>query len=127
MKRFAGLCALLILVIAGVAEATVPATLSYQGLLKDPSGQVIPDGTYSLRFRLYNVAVGGAHIWTETQLLPVTDGVFSAVLGTVIPLTLPFDAPYWISLQPAGSTELPRVELTSAPYALRAGVAEALV
>jgi hypothetical protein len=126
MTRTTGLCALVICVIAGIAAATVPATLSYQGLLKDSSGLVIPDGTYSLTFRLYNQASGGTVLWSEVQSLAVTDGVFSAVLGSVTALTLPFDATYWISLQVAGNPELPRVVLTSAPYALRAGVAEAL-
>ncbi len=127
MKRIAGLCALLLLATVNVATATVPATLSYQGLLKDASGVVIPNGTYSLTFRIYGQPSGGTALWTETQSLPVTDGVFSAVLGSVTPLTLNFDAQYWISLQVAGSPELPRVVLTSAPYSLRAGVAESLV
>jgi hypothetical protein len=127
MMRTIGLCALLILVAVGSAAATVPATMSYQGLLKDSSGLIIPDGTYSLTFRLYGQASGGAPLWNETQSLPVRDGVFSAVLGAVTPLTLAFDATYWISLQVSGNPELPRVVLSSAPYALRAGVAESLV
>jgi len=129
MKRIIGLCALAIWAIcaaAGIAAATVPSTLSYQGQLKDPGGQVIPDGTYGLTFRLYNQSSGGVPMWNESQSLAVRDGVFSAVLGSVTPLTLAFDAQYWISLQVAGDPELPRVVLTSAPYALRAGVAEAL-
>jgi trimeric autotransporter adhesin len=128
-KRTIGLCTLVIgsvWMITGIAAATVPATLSYQGLLKDSGGLVIPDGTYSLTFRLYSQASGGVPLWNESQSLAVRGGVFSAVLGSVTPLTLPFDAQYWISLQVAGNPELPRVVLTSAPYALRAGVAEAL-
>jgi hypothetical protein len=127
MKRILGLCVLMIWVSTGIATATVPATMSYQGQLQDPDGQVIPDGTYNLTFRLYGQSSGGAPLWNEVQSLPVRDGVFSAVLGSVTPLTLPFDAQYWISLQVAGDPELPRVVLTSTPYALRAAVAEALV
>lgn len=127
MRRIAGLCALLLLATTIVASATVPTTLSYQGLLKDAGGVVIPNGTYNLTFKIYNQSSGGAALWTEAQSLPVTDGVFSAVLGSVTPLTLPFDAQYWITLRVGADPELPRVALTSAPYALRAGVAEALV
>jgi hypothetical protein len=127
MMRIVGLCALLILVATGQAKALVPATLSYQGLLEDASGVLVPDGTYSLTFRLYNQAGGGTALWSETQSLPVSGGVFSAVLGSVTSITLPFDVQYWISLQVASNPELPRVVLTSAPYALRASVAESLV
>lgn len=126
MMRIIGLCALLILATVGSATATVPATMSYQGLLKDAGGLVIPDGDYNLTFRLFNQADGGAPLWSETQMLSARDGVFSAVLGSVTPLTLAFDAQYWISLQVAANPELPRVVLASVPYALRAGVAEAL-
>jgi hypothetical protein len=88
-----------ILVFAGSAAAAVPATMSYQGLLKDSSGLAIPDGTYSLTFRLYGQSSGGAPLWNETQALTVRDGLFSAVLGSVTPLTPAFDATYWIPLQ----------------------------
>jgi hypothetical protein len=127
MKRIVALCVVMIWASTGLATATVPASMSYQGLLKDPSGTNIPDGTYGLTFRLYSQSSGGAPLWSEAQSLPVQDGVFSAVLGSVTPLTLPFDAQYWISLQVAGDPELPRVVLTSTPYALRAAVAETLV
>jgi hypothetical protein len=57
--------------------------------------------------------------------LSVEDGVFSAVLGNTTPMALPFDVPYWLGISVEGETELtPRVELTSAPYASRAAVAD---
>lgn len=127
MKRIFGFCVLMIWLSAGIAAATVPATLSYQGHLEGPDGQVIPDGTYNLTFRLYSQSSGGVPLWNEVQSLWLRNGVFSAVMGSVTPLTLPFDAQYWISLQVGADPELPRVVLTSTPYALRAAVAETLV
>ena len=43
--------------------------MSYQGLLRTAIGNVVPDGNYTLTFRLYNVAAGGAALWTEAQTL----------------------------------------------------------
>ncbi len=128
IKLYSGIILLaMIAVLSSKALAAVPQTLSYQGLLKDAGGTVIPDGTYDVTFRIYNVPAGGAALWTETQSVQVRDGVFSAVLGIVNPLTLPFDAFYWISIRVAPDPELPRVVLTSAPYALRAAVADSVV
>jgi hypothetical protein len=100
--------------------------MSYQGVLKDAAGVPVPDGNYQLTFRLYNVASGGAALWTETQTLAVAGGILNATLGSVTPLSLAFDAQYWLGISVSGGAELtPRVQLTSAPYALRAAVADA--
>ena len=83
LGRAAVVCFALLL---GVSTAFAAETLSYQGLLKDPGGLVIPDGTYSLTFRLYSQSSGGAPLWNETQSLPVRDGVFSiGAQGVVYP------------------------------------------
>ena len=127
MKRIAVMCALLSLIVTGPSWGAIPQTMSYQGLLQTAGGATVPDGNYGVTFRLYAVASGGYAIWTEVQTVPVKDGIFSAVLGTVTPLTLSFDSTYWISIQVGADPELPRVRLTSAPYARRAAVADSVV
>jgi len=111
----------IVLMLVLPALAAVPETMSYQGVLKDAGGTPVPDATYTVTFRLYDVATGGTELWTETQSLATSGGLFDAILGSVAPLTLTFDEPYWLGIQIESDPELdPRTELASAPYALRA-------
>ncbi len=103
------------------APAQVPQTLSYQGVLRDSGGPPVPDDDYLITFKIYDIASGGTALWTEPQTLPVSDGILNATLGSVVTLDLAFDVPYWLGISVGGEAELdPRVELTAAPYALRA-------
>jgi hypothetical protein len=109
-------------VIVGSASAQVPRTIAFQGLLTDDQGTVLASGDYSITFRLYSVAQEGSALWTEVQSVAVADGIGTATLGRINPLTLPFDVPYWlgITVQPSGSELTPRIPLASGPYALMA-------
>ena len=116
---------LVALLCAGVLQADVPQTMSYQGVLRDGVGNPVPDDYYNLTFGIYDVPSGGSALWTETQGLPVEDGILNAVLGSVVPVALPFDMTYWLGISVEGEPELsPRTELTSAPYAQRAAYAD---
>jgi hypothetical protein len=87
----------------------------------DNAGALVPDGNYSLTFKLYNVAAGGSALWTETQSpVAVSRGGFSVILGSVVPLSgLAFDVPYWLGITVGAGTEMtPRVALASSPYGL---------
>ncbi len=108
------------LVLAPAAQATVPSTMSYQGRLTNGVGVDVPDGAYSLTFGLYDAAVGGTLLWTETQAsVTVTGGLFSVVLGSTTPLAVPFDRQYWLGIAVAADPEMtPRSPLTSVPYAM---------
>jgi hypothetical protein len=115
------LLALYAVLAAGPVMASVPSTMSYQGVLTDGSGNLVADGPYNLTFNLYTVASGGSSIWTETDTaVPVTKGGFSVVLGNVTPLSsLAFDAQYYLGITVGGGPELaPRVVLTASPYGL---------
>lgn len=96
------------------------AKLSIQGFLKKSDGAALPDGEYALKFRIYNVETGGTPIWEETQsTVDVTGGIYSAILGAVTPLNIAFNEPYFVSVTVGSGTEMvPRIPLTSAPYAL---------
>jgi hypothetical protein len=118
--------ALLVLVVAvcgstDSATAQVPQTMSYQGVLTDGAGSPVPDGSYDIAFSLYTVVSGGTAIWTETQSVQVTGGIFSVILGSQAPLTVAFDQPYWLGVSVDGGQEFsPRRELTAAAYSLNA-------
>jgi hypothetical protein len=126
MRQALLLCLLVVLLaVFETGMANVPRTMSYQGVLKDAVGNVVSDGDYEVTFKLYMVHTGGMVIWTETQTLSVADGIFNAILGSVTPLTVPFDRAYWLGVSVEGEPELePRVELTASPYALRAATAD---
>ena len=47
---------LVFLVAANFAWGQIPQTISYQGVLTDAGGAVVPDGTYQLTFNIYDHA-----------------------------------------------------------------------
>ncbi len=76
---------LFLLFIQGFSQ--IPQTLSYQGVLKDASGVIVPNANYNLTFRIYSAASGGSALWTEAQAVAVTDGIFNVILGGSTTLT----------------------------------------
>ena len=133
MKRYTTiLIAMSILVLAQLGLAQVPATISYQGVLRY-AGDIVTDGDYTLRFKLFDVATLGSALgtpaeWSEDHTTTVTDGLFSVVLGSISPFgdaAIHFTAPYWLEIdivEGATVTTLsPRIELTAAPYAVKSG------
>lgn len=98
-------------------------TLSIQGVIRDDTGASI-QGSFNIEFRLYTTLSGGSATWTETQTLTVTNGVYSALLGSVNSLVgLNYDVSYWLGIAIDGADELsPRTKLTMSPYAMMAGM-----
>lgn len=96
------------------------ASLGIQGILKKANGNAVDDGAYSLRFRLYEQAEGGTHIWEETQPdVEVVGGIYSATLGLIEDLDIPFNTTYYLGVSVGSTSEMsPRIRLTTAPYAL---------
>lgn len=113
---FFGLCFLNV-----AAQAAVPKLMTYQGVLKDSSGNYLT-GTYSMVFRIYSASSGGSSLWSETQSsVSASSGKFSVQLGSVTALNLDFNADYWLSVQVGSDAEMsPRIRLTSTGYVIRA-------
>ncbi|MDZ7370518.1 MAG: tail fiber domain-containing protein [candidate division KSB1 bacterium] len=100
-------------------SAQIPETMSYQGLLTDASGKAAADQVVRLTFKLYADSSAAEALWTETHSLQTIGGVFHAVLGSIHPLKLPFDRPYWLGISVNDEPELiPRIPLTSSAYSL---------
>ncbi|MBN2104057.1 hypothetical protein JW835_08470, partial [bacterium] len=121
-----GMCVLLLFAILHTdalqtaVYAGPPRTLSYQGLLTNENGESVPDGEYRLSFSLYDVEEEGDALWTESQTVVVEKGIFSALLGSEIPMDLLFDKPYWLEIKVGVDPELtPRIALTSTAYSFR--------
>ena len=105
----------LVLIATLFVQSSYSQTFSVQGVLRDPNGKSVSDGTYQVTFKLYTVATGGSSIWSETvNAVAVTKGVFSLELGTVTSLSsLAFNAQYYLGITVATGTELtPRMKIT---------------
>ncbi len=74
------------------AVQTVPYKMNFQGRITDSSGSALADGTYNMKFRIYNASSGGTLEWSEQRAnsgssgVTVTNGLFSVQLGDVTPL-----------------------------------------
>ncbi len=121
MKRLIFLGLVLGLCAAHKTFAQIPETLSYQAMLAGATGKALPDGQYQLTFTLYDTAMAGQALWTESQMVEVKDGIFEAILGSNNGLKVPFDKPYWLGIKVGSEAELtPRTRLTATAYSLHA-------
>ncbi|GIV53724.1 MAG: hypothetical protein KatS3mg039_0242 [Candidatus Kapaibacterium sp.] len=120
MKRLVLVCLLVLSVTSVFAQ--IPRVLSYQGILTDPDGRILPDGEYTLTVRLYDRVDATEPIYVEEHRAVAVRGVVNLLIGTVEPLPwkLSFDRVYYVGLSINGGEELrPRTMLTAVPYALR--------
>jgi hypothetical protein len=119
MKRVIVLSMILGLVMGTAAFAMVPEKISYQGILTNASGGIVPNGNYDLTLSLYDTLSGGTALWTEAQQVMVTNGIFNVMLGSVVPIHIAFDKPLYLGVAVAGGSELtPRTMLSASPYSL---------
>ncbi|KKT10046.1 MAG: hypothetical protein UV88_C0003G0048, partial [Parcubacteria group bacterium GW2011_GWA1_43_21] len=80
----------LILVVVGVLGmfpntvfSAFNSQINYQGKLTDNLNASVADGNYTMVFSLYTSSTGGVALWTETQTITATSGLFSTMLGSV--------------------------------------------
>ena len=108
----------LALLAAAPALAQAPRLIPYQGVLTD-GGAPVTSAT-NVTFSLFDVASGGAALWTETQsVTPDANGVFAVQLGSVSDLDdLSFGDPLWLEVSVGGAALGPRTALGAVPYAL---------
>jgi len=98
------------------------ATLPYQGLATDAKGNPKSDTAYKAVFSLYSVSRGGTALWSETQSVTTTKGLFSTSLGSVsaIPDSLFTGSSLYLGVSFDGGTE-GRSLLGTVPWATRSG------
>jgi hypothetical protein len=92
-------------------------TISFQGVLQR-GGEPLPDGQYLITFRIYDQSEGGDPLWTESQSVTTTRGLYQVRLGSVEQLqpALDFTKPYWISVQLPDEVEMGRLPIQYGPY-----------
>ena len=106
----------------GTIQAEVPPIINYQGKLTDQIG-----GPVSLEaemaFSIYTEATGGGPVWSESQSVRVTDGIFNVLLGSVNPLEPDYftaHSPTYLGVKVGLDSEMtPRPRLASVAYALK--------
>src|SRR5690242_18270424 len=116
-----------------LAAPGISSRLNYQARLMDPSGFPVADGTYSVKFSLYDAPTGGTRLWTASGTLgaptaisvSVQNGLFTVLLGDTGQNSLDTvnwnqDALYLGVTIAADSEMTPRKLLASAPQAFNA-------
>lgn len=75
----------LVLATALTAHAQqAPTLIPFQGRLTDQAGTIYTNGQFTLIFNLYDQAVGGGVLWTEThQQVGVINGTVNVFLGSI--------------------------------------------
>ena len=124
--------AMMLTVLSGIALADA-SSVSYQGVLRDASGNAVADDNYDMVFTLFDAVAAGNQLWTESHsAVPVKDGAFSVVLGGSASLGTLFTdhSAVWLQVSVNTGSGLenydPRVPLTAAPYARQAQNADTL-
>lgn len=134
-RRFLVFCAAAALLLLDAPGAgAVPLSFSVQGRLTNASG-VNRNGGYALRFAIYAAPGGGPALWEHSFDDPgrvaVSNGNFQVLLGAAGQPSLEpvFDgSPRWLGITVLGGPDIaqaeaelvPRQQLVSVPYAIRA-------
>jgi hypothetical protein len=107
---------------------TNPRAVGFQGRLNDSAGNPVT-GTKSMIFSLWTEVSGGTRVFSETQSVPVTNGLFNVFIGEgtsdsdgeygragVDPEK--FAIPLYVQVQVDGETLTPRTRLGAAPTSM---------
>lgn len=119
---------LILLVIAGFAEAQIPQIINYQGRLTNDTGQPVADSDYLVKFTIWSDGSSfdpSDSLWSSGyRTITVADGLFSYPLGDTVQLPQDLfssDVGRWLGIKVGADPEIsPRVPLISVPYAFRA-------
>ena len=105
-----------------VIAQSVDRVISYQGLLTEVTGEPLADGAYRLVIRLYDSPTVGTLVFSETQDIVVTKGLFTTLIGSVDTAGIAavnFNKPLWLETAIEGSAPFtPRTRLAVVPNAV---------
>lgn len=129
-QRLLGCCTFLLLAITVATQAQTPRTINYQGRAKDQAGYL--NGTKAITLKIYGEASGGGALFTETQSVNFSNGIYTVVIGGAtpggIPATVDFGKTYWLGVAIEGFNNgqeiTPRLQFHSAASSIRAIVAD---
>jgi hypothetical protein len=110
-------------VFAGSAWA-IPPQINFQGKLTDSGGAPVDDPGVNMTFTLWSDAASedvSDLIWSESQLVEVTDGIYNVLLGssTAFPEGIDWGGnDLWLGITVSGETLDPRIKLSATPVSL---------
>ncbi|MFN9338707.1 MAG: beta strand repeat-containing protein [Candidatus Kapaibacterium sp.] len=113
------------LAVPAFSQTAIPRQMSYQGVLRE-GDKVANDGMYAVKFSMYSRSEGGVALWSEVQTVELRGGLFNVILGQFMELPSQLPSEVWLGMSINSSPEMPRTKLTSVPFALMAGSAQAL-
>jgi len=119
---------LLVLVMFPYTVSAFPQEINYQGYLTDAEGNPF-NGSMAMTFRIWDAPGAGTQLWSESHAaVPLVEGIFSVVLGASVPITSEIlDGERYLGITVGTDPEMsPRVRMTSSPFAIKAGDADAL-
>ena len=112
--------------VLATAIADVPKLINHQAYLTNSTGAPVT-ASVTIVFTIYDAPSNGNALWSETQTVAVNQGVFDVNLGSVNPIVLAFDVPYYLGIKVGSDAEMtPRQALTSVSYAFRSSLANAV-
>jgi len=100
------------------AAFAIPRLISYQGTLNDANGLPV-SSTVSITFNIYDVETGGVDLWTETQNVAVSNGLFNVKLGSEqeLPSSVFLSDELYLGIQVGADPEMvPRQRITPGAY-----------
>ncbi|MBM4388305.1 MAG: hypothetical protein FJ088_11235 [Deltaproteobacteria bacterium] len=111
-------------VFTGSAFADVPGEIAFQGFLADADGNPVA-GTVQMGFELFDAPVEGSSLWSETQDVSVSNGLFNLFLGAVNPINpLLFDGnSLFLEVKIDNEAMDARLEIASTAYCFTAQTA----
>ncbi len=112
----------IVLTLSALTLAAAPKLITFQGILKDGSGNPVVNTSYSVTFTIYDAAAGGNNLWTETQSVTTASGLFSVLLGAITPVpdSAFQDTTRYLGIKVGADPEMtPRQQLVSVAYGFR--------
>lgn len=134
----------LAVVVGALHAQSVPSLINYQGQISSPDGSVPATADYELSFSIHDADKGGTQIWGPQRFngisgpglgakIPVVQGYFNVMLGPVDTnsrsISTAFsNATRYLEIKVGTNPPVaPRQRILSAPYALRADLAQMAV
>lgn len=147
VRRFLTTLGVVLISCFGAGAQYVPSLINYQGRLTDQIGAALPQGSYSIQFRLWDSATStnaADLIWAQQQTVTIqSNGSFNVILGAPGGIALAamtndlasafISSNCFLGLTVASNTTgivtntseiLPRQQILSVPYAIHAMAAD---
>lgn len=129
MRRSSAAAAALLAVLFSVAHADAPTSMNFQGRLTDAAGNPLT-GPQTVVFSIWDAVSAGNQLWSETQSVAVSSGIYNVGLGNVLALSTAVFAggPTWLQLQiGADAAMTPRIPFRTSAYSYWAQMASGLL